>query len=104
MKADNKNKLYIDVWFVMIGQNLAEIQLFENLESEGAKKSKYWENHLIVQMKFLTMHIKPHSHCTLVPENCQKIAGVPSVWTQTRPGIKGESHFSVLLLPLTPSP
>ncbi len=27
---------------------------------------------------------KPHSHCTLVPENCQKIAGVPSVWTQTR--------------------
>ncbi len=28
-----------------------------------------------------------NSHCTLVPENCQKIAGVPSVWTQTRPGI-----------------
>ncbi len=27
---------------VMIGQYLAEIQLFENLESEGAKK--YWEN------------------------------------------------------------
>ncbi len=26
---------------------LAGIQLFENLESEGAKKkSKYWENHL----------------------------------------------------------
>ncbi len=26
---------------------LAEIQLFENLESEGAKKkSKYWENRL----------------------------------------------------------
>ncbi len=40
------NKLSIDVWFVMIGQYLAEIQLFENLESEGAKKSKYWENHL----------------------------------------------------------
>ncbi len=35
------DKLYIDVWFVMIGQYLAEIQLFENLESEGAKKSKY---------------------------------------------------------------
>ncbi len=33
----------------MIGQYLAEIQLFENLESEGAKK--------IVQMKFLAMHI-----------------------------------------------
>ncbi len=40
------NKLYIDVWFVMIGQYLAEIQLFEYLESEGAKKSKYWENRL----------------------------------------------------------
>ncbi len=41
------NKLSIDVWFVMtILQNLAEIQLFENLESEGAKKSKYWENRL----------------------------------------------------------
>ncbi len=39
-------KLSIDVWFVMIGQYLAEIQLFENLESEGAKKSKYWENGL----------------------------------------------------------
>ncbi len=32
------NNLSIDVWFVMIGQYLAEIQLFENLESEGAKK------------------------------------------------------------------
>ncbi len=40
------NTLSIDVWFVMIGQYLADIQLFENLESEGAKKSKYWENHL----------------------------------------------------------
>ncbi len=27
------NKLSIAVWFVMIGQYLAEIQLFENLES-----------------------------------------------------------------------
>ncbi len=35
------NKLSIDVWFVRIGQYLAEIQLFEYLESEGAKKSKY---------------------------------------------------------------
>ncbi len=26
----------------LLGQYLAEIQLFENLESEGAKKSKYW--------------------------------------------------------------
>ncbi len=35
---------WIDVWFIRIGQYLAEIQLFENLESEGAKK--YWENRL----------------------------------------------------------
>ncbi len=28
----------------LLGQYLAEINLFENLESEGAKKSKYWEN------------------------------------------------------------
>ncbi len=33
------NKLSIDVWFVRIGQYLAERQLFENLESEGAKKN-----------------------------------------------------------------
>ncbi len=39
------NKFSIDVWF-MIGQYLAEIQLFENLESEDAKKCTYWENHL----------------------------------------------------------
>ncbi len=32
------NKFSLDVWFVMIGQYLADIQLFENLESEGAKK------------------------------------------------------------------
>ncbi len=32
------NNLSIDVWFVRIGQYLAQIQLFENLESEGAKK------------------------------------------------------------------
>ncbi len=28
----------------MIGQYLAEMQLSEDLESEGAKKSEYWEN------------------------------------------------------------
>ncbi len=32
------NKLSFDVWFVRIGQYSAEIQLFENLEPEGAKK------------------------------------------------------------------
>ncbi len=35
------NNIHIDVWFVRIGQYLAEIQLYENLEYEGAKKSKY---------------------------------------------------------------
>ncbi len=34
------NKRSIDVWFVRIGQYLAEIQLFENLESDGAKKKE----------------------------------------------------------------
>ncbi len=38
------NKLSIDVGFVRIGQYLVEIQLFEYVESERAKKSKYWEN------------------------------------------------------------
>uniref|UniRef100_A0A8C2IHK1 Bicaudal D homolog 1a n=1 Tax=Cyprinus carpio TaxID=7962 RepID=A0A8C2IHK1_CYPCA len=32
------NKLSSDVWFIRIGQYLAEIQLFENLKSEGVKK------------------------------------------------------------------
>ncbi len=53
------NKLSIDVWFDMIGQYLAKIQLFENLESEGAKKKKNIEKiaFKVVQMKFLAMHI-----------------------------------------------
>ncbi len=44
----------------MIGQYLAEIQLFENLESEGAKKSTVNIEKItfkVVQMKFLAMHI-----------------------------------------------
>ncbi len=41
------NKLSIDVWFVRIGPYLAEIQLFENLECEGATFFlKYWDNRL----------------------------------------------------------
>ncbi len=46
----------------MIGQYLAEIQLLENLESEGAKKieilrkSKFGQ-FKVVQIKFLAMHI-----------------------------------------------
>jgi len=35
----------------------------------------------------ILLTIKPHSHSTLIPENCYKIARVPSVWTQTRTGI-----------------
>ncbi len=45
----------------MIGQYLAEIQLFEYLESEGAKKKKKTKNQNIekfaFQMKSLAMHI-----------------------------------------------
>ncbi len=45
----------------MIGRYLAEIQLFENIESEGAKKIKNLNIEKIifkvVQMKFLAMHI-----------------------------------------------
>ncbi len=46
------NELFIDVWF-------AEIQLFENLESEGAKKNRNIEKitFKVVQIKFLAMHI-----------------------------------------------
>ncbi len=53
------NKLSIDVWFVRIGQYLAEIQLFEHLESEGEKKNRNIEkiDFKVAQMKFLAMHI-----------------------------------------------
>ncbi len=50
-------KLSIDVWFVRTGQYLVEIQLFENLDSEGAKKIKIKISFKIVQIKFLAMHI-----------------------------------------------
>ncbi len=35
------NKPSIDAWFVRIEQYLAKIQLFENMESEVAKKNIY---------------------------------------------------------------
>ncbi len=42
----------------MIGQYLVEIQLFENLESEGAKNLNIEKiSFKVVQMKFLAMHI-----------------------------------------------
>ncbi len=43
---------------VRIGQYLAEIQLFENLESEGAKNLNIEKSTFkVVQIKFLAMHI-----------------------------------------------
>ncbi len=53
------NKLFIYVWFVRIGQYLPEIQLFENLESEGAQKNQNIEKiaFKFVQIKFLAMDI-----------------------------------------------
>ncbi len=45
----------------MIGQYLSEIQLFNNLEYEGAKqnKSKYWKKiaFKVVQIKFWAIYI-----------------------------------------------
>ncbi len=43
----------------MIGQCLDEIQLFENLESEGAKNNQNTEKiaFKVVQMKFFATHI-----------------------------------------------
>ncbi len=52
------NNISIDVWFVKIGQYLDEIQLFKNLESEGAKNLIIEKiTFKVVQMKFLAMHI-----------------------------------------------
>ncbi len=53
----------IDVWFVRIWQYLSEIQLFENLWSEGAKQFEYYENtekitFKFVQIKSLAAYIK----------------------------------------------
>ncbi len=51
------NNLSIDVWFVMIGQYLAEIQLFGNLESEEQHNLNIEKiTFKVVQIKFL-MHI-----------------------------------------------
>ncbi len=47
---------YFNIW--PVGQYLAEIQLFENLESEGAKKLNIEKIAFkVVRMKFLAMHI-----------------------------------------------
>ncbi len=66
------NKLSIDVWFVMIGQYLAEIQLFENLRVQKilniekiafkvGMKSKltiliFWWNTVVFIIRNLSVH------------------------------------------------
>ncbi len=53
--------MYKSQWIVRIGKYLAEIQLSENLESEGAKKIKILIKSLkVVQMKSLALHITNH--------------------------------------------
>ncbi len=51
------NNRSIDVWFVMTGQYLAEIQLFENLESVQINLNIEKIIFKIVQIKFLVMYI-----------------------------------------------
>ncbi len=52
------NNLSIDKWFVMIGQYLAEIQLFEIWNLRVQKKLNIEKIAFkVVQMKFLAMHI-----------------------------------------------
>ncbi len=71
------NTLSIDLWFVRIGQYLAEIQLFENLESEVQKNLNIEKiTFKVVQMKFLAMHITNQklSCDILTVENVQNIS------------------------------
>ncbi len=52
------NNLSIDVWFVVIWQYLVEIQLFENLESEGSENRNSEKIIFkVVQMKSLEIYI-----------------------------------------------
>ncbi len=70
------NKLSSDVWFVMIGQYLAEIQLFENLKSEGAENQNIEKIIFnVVQKKSLAMHITNQklSFDIFMVENLQNI-------------------------------
>ncbi len=55
------NKLSIDVGFVKIGQYLAEIQLFENLNLRVQKNLNIAFK--TVQMKFLAMHTTNKKMC-----------------------------------------
>ncbi len=70
------NNLSIDVWFVRIGLYLADIQLFENLESKGAKNPNIEKiTFKFVQKKFLAMHISNQKLCfdLLMVGNLQNI-------------------------------
>ncbi len=59
----------------MIGQYLAEIHLFEYLESEGAKNQNIEKIAFkVVQMKFLAMHITNQKwNFDILVENLQNI-------------------------------
>ncbi len=63
--------MYINVWFVRIGQYLAELQLFENLESDGAKLNHNIKKitFKVVQMKFLAMHITIQKYVSYIYGN-----------------------------------
>ncbi len=74
------NKLSIDVWFVCIGQYLAEIQLFENLESEDAKNLNNEKIAFkVVQIKFWYIYGKKltkYLHGTWYLNNILMICGI----------------------------
>ncbi len=55
--------LSIDVWFVMTGQYLAEIQLFANLEYEGAKKMKKNLNIEKIIFKVVQNEVLSNAYC-----------------------------------------
>ncbi len=70
LKTSHKGQVFetSEIWkcvplmydFFMIGEYLAEIQLFENLESEGAKKKNLHFEKItlkVPQIRFLSMHI-----------------------------------------------
>ncbi len=65
----------MDVWFVMVGQYLAEIQLFENLESEGEQKNRNIEKiaFKVVQIKFLHINNQKLSFDIFTVGNLQNI-------------------------------
>ncbi len=63
---------------------MAEIQLIENLESEGAKKIKILKKiaFKVVQMKFLAMHIIKNEVLIYLQEYIYKISSWKMIFTQ----------------------